>query len=736
MNEPAVTIKEEELKMADAKAPPGDNDGFGSGEQGTQKRVIIPRIIPSPTHVFTSNIERSRAPSLRWESPEWDLAECGRILDTESYVRRAFRNKKNLFLKEGYDFVGAKPERVRYIKRRMKQMEAATGTPFGTLISQTAWALIRTSNAFWVKVRDEKASGGRVRKNANGKALKPVAGYFIMAPETVRFKRDGYGRLVKYMQDVYGKTPLEFAPEDVIHFYFDKREGFSVGTPVLASVKDDIRALRRIEENVELLVYQHLFPLFHYKVGTEKDPAKIYPDGTDEVREVQMKIAMMPSDGCWVTPERHSIEAINASGSAVAVDKVIEHFKQRIFSGLGNSSVDMGEGNTSNKGTAVTMSRNLIDDTKADQKEFACQFEANIIEELMLESTFSNGTIFDDENEVYLRFNEIDLEARQAKENHLVDIFLKNAITHDELRTGMGYEPFAGDGWPTANSKSKMFVKSEGDFARTNYGLFDRDKTILQSIDEPGTDAAKAASKSSGGGSVGNKNKPANQHGTRPAAKVNKDSFGHGSDIPSMRIVFAQGAPLLSMYDMMATDIEGRIRRYGYSAKEIRLLIDSAFGQGKERLASMALTSARAGIQDSEANLWDINLTAMDGRISDHIGKYIDKLHGEVVSHVQRNGIQAKSLANECAVLIGLALGALRHRTLMIDNSEVMRAYNYGKALGHQVLGFDKLVSKRHGEESCRVCDKLALAYETMDAIIYEELPPLHPHCTCTMEPA
>ena len=51
MNAP-VTIQGEELKIHDAKAP-GDNDGFGNGERGAAKRVIIPRTIPSPTHVFT-----------------------------------------------------------------------------------------------------------------------------------------------------------------------------------------------------------------------------------------------------------------------------------------------------------------------------------------------------------------------------------------------------------------------------------------------------------------------------------------------------------------------------------------------------------------------------------------------------------------------------------------------------------------------------------------------------------
>ena len=355
------------------------NDGFGNSKAGKEKRVIIPRVIPSPVKAFTSNLGRGRPGTLAWESPEWDLAECGRILDTESYVRRAFRNKKNLFIKEGYEFVGAKPERVQYIKRRFTQMEEATKIPFKILLGTLIWSLIRTSNAFLVKVRDPKASGGRIRTLPNGRRLKPVAGYFAMSPETVRFKRDEFGKITKYSQEVYGKTKREFNPEDVIHFYYDKREGFSVGTPVIVPVKDDIRALRRVEENVELLVYQHLFPLFHYKVGTESQPAQVYSDGRDEVQEVQMKVAAMPSDGCWVTPERHSIEAVSTGSSVVAVDKVIEHLKQRIFTGLGNSSVDMGEGGTANRSTAATMSRNLIDDTKADQKELATQFEAFII---------------------------------------------------------------------------------------------------------------------------------------------------------------------------------------------------------------------------------------------------------------------------------------------------------------------------------------------------------------------
>lgn len=718
------------------------NSGFGNTKKGKEKKAIIPRVIPSPVKAFTTNLGRSRANTLRWEVPEWDLAECGRILDTESYVRRAFRNKKNLFVKEGYEFVGAKPERVHYIKRRVRQMEEATKIPFKILISNVLWSLIRTSNAFLVKVRNDKASGGRLRTLPNGRKLKPVAGYFPMAPETVSFKRDEYGKVVKYCQQVYGKPIKEFNPEDVIHFYFDKREGWSVGTPVLLSVKDDIRALRRIEENVELLVYQHLFPLFHYQVGTDNEPAKVYSDGTDEVQEVQLKVSQMPSDGCWITPERHKITAVGSQGSVVAVDKVIEHFKQRIFTGLGNSSVDMGEGGSASRSTAQTMSRNLIDDTKADQKEFSTQFEAFVIRELILESTFPNASIFDEENEVYLRFNEIDFEFRQAKENHLVDVFLKNGITHDEMRTGMGHEPFVGDGWPTATTKPKMFVKGDGDFANTSYGLFDRDKIILQSLDEPGTDASKAEvksrssankSKSAGGGSVSNKNKPANQHGSRPAAKVNKDSFGMRNTIPSLNVIYIQNPPVKSMYDDLSNDLDTYIRARGTVMPELKLLIDSAFSASKDKLVSLGQKAYRLGLQDAGAQPWEVRSDVADNKINDHISYYVDKLRKDVIAQLDRHIIKSKNFNDINAVLAGLVLDALNYRSVSIDNSEIMRAYNYGKASGYRIRGFQEIVSSRHSSENCDMCDQV-LIYNDTDVIIFEELPPLHPHCTCTME--
>jgi hypothetical protein len=701
------------------------------------KESIIPRIIPAPTKVYTTNVGRNRS-SLRFERSEWDIAETGRIVDVESIVRRAFKVKKNLFVKEGYEFVGKDINRVRYIKRRLQQMEHATGIPFPILMSQTISSLIRCSNAVWVKVRDNKSSGGKVRVTPDNKTLNPIAGYFIVPVETIRFKRDEYGRLVKYEQEIYGHNPVEFLPEDVVHFCFDKVPGFAVGTPILVPVRDDIRALRRIEENLELLLYQHLFPLFHYQVGTPEAPAATFPDGSTEVSVIQARVAQMPSDGCWVTPERHKITPLAAGQPPVAVEKVIEHFKTRIYIGLGVSSVDMGEGGTSNRSTAQTMSRNLIDDTKADQKELGAQFYSYIIQELLLESTFSQDTILDEENRVFLKFKEIDNEARQAKENHLVDVFLKNAITHDELRQEFGYEPFQGEGWPTANNKGKMFVKGDGDFAKTNYGLFDRDKVILQSIDEPGTDEAKSASKaasskssSPGGSSVANKNQPTNQHKTRPSAKINKDSI-HRANIKSLNSVYSVGTPVSTAYRSIQKDIVELIRREGTKTSRIDFNLDIVFSEAAKRLIEQSQRAFRVGVMDTNHQPYEVNLSYADNKIEENVIRYTEKLKKQLSNRINANTTKRPELKNEDAVFVDLIFESMLHRAEMIDDSELMRAYNFGLANGFRLEGFKEMFSS--GDSCCEVCKANSLKYKESDAIIYEELPPIHPRCECTIK--
>ena len=84
------------------KTPSEQQSNKATGFAGVAKKAIVPVAIPSPVQQYTENMGRSRVPKLQWEVPEWDLAENNRILDVESFVRRSFKNKKNLIVKTGH----------------------------------------------------------------------------------------------------------------------------------------------------------------------------------------------------------------------------------------------------------------------------------------------------------------------------------------------------------------------------------------------------------------------------------------------------------------------------------------------------------------------------------------------------------------------------------------------------------------------------------------------------------
>jgi len=313
----------------------------------------------SDTAVKISKITRVINPVLSYknrrglgdfEEAEYDMAEIGRIEDVESMVQRAFSLKEGLFFKEGYELIGKNASVIQYIKARFAQFSQAANIPFDLTLHGIGEDLVRFHNSILVKVRNAKASGGKLRIPAGKKReIQPVAAYFGVPFPTVKFCRDDNGTILSYRQQLPNGKYKDFAPDDVIHFYFRRKKGFLVGTPVLVSVKDDIRALRRIEENIEMLIYQCLFPLFQYSVGTVEKPCKEYSDGTTEVDVVKANIEIMPSEGMIVTPERHEIKAVGAEGRALRAEGYVNHFKERIIGGLGISAIDLGQGNTANR---------------------------------------------------------------------------------------------------------------------------------------------------------------------------------------------------------------------------------------------------------------------------------------------------------------------------------------------------------------------------------------------------
>lgn len=448
------------------------------------------------------------------QPPEFDLLEIAAAFDAEPLVRRSIKRQVNLWFKEGYNIVGENEKYNTYITKRLKQIAFVTGIPTETMMRQIVSSLLKYSNAFLIVVRNEAMSGG-IKKRGSGA---PIAGLFPVSPLSMYPKYEN-GKLIQWVRILKDGTKVqEFDVNDVIHFTLDKEEDFLFGKPRLLGVIEDIAALRRMEENIEILVAKFLFPIYLLKVGSQENPAQYYADGTSEIDTLYSLVQSMEQEGMLLGTERHELEVKGAFAEALDSEPYLRHFKTRLYTGLGVSAVDMGEGDTANRSTADNISQNLKDIVIEDQKEFAAQVQMKLFIPFFLEhpDDISALNAFD---QVAMTFYNVDLDSRIKYENHLLNRWNNNIDSHDETRTKMGETPM-----------------TTGQMKRTRLHLVD---IPLAKISKAQTGAAPQATGTGGGagnkagkgkGETENKSRPTNQHGTNPGPTKAKSATNEGFD--------------------------------------------------------------------------------------------------------------------------------------------------------------------------------------------------------------
>jgi len=708
--------------------------------QKTIAIVKIPRV-RNPVLAF-----KPRPGGNEFEQPEYNMVEIGRIEDIESYVQRAFTQKEGLMFKEGWELIGKNAQTIKYIKHRFEQLSAAGRLPFAYTLRGVGEDLIRYSNAFIVKVRNDKASGGKLRRMIGRKsAIEPVAAYFPMPVSTVRFQRDDNGKILKYRQTLPSGKYKDFSPEDVIHVYFRKKKGFLVGTPSLIPVKDDIRALRRIEENMELLIYQHLFPLYHYTVGTTDAPADTYPDGTREVDVVKQEIEMMPGEGMMVTPERHEIKAIGAEGRALRAEGYLTHFKQRIFAGLGVSAVDMSEGDSANRATADNMSRNMIDDVKHYQRVWEMFLNEFVIKELLLESTFTNP--IDDDNLVRIKCSEIDLDAKIKVENHAVNAFGGHAIKHDELRAAFGKEPFTDDEWDNtfwklieepklmmqsadepysayaqAIARASITAPEQSDFDKENA---ERKKELAagQKAASSGKPGPASSKKTSGQRAAKAVVQPSNQHGTKNSPEKRRSSF-------SVADMVAPNNTITDLFNDLQEQALFSLSKGTLSSDYFKQLSISAGDVMHDRLARVMRIRFRDGYRTIDASLESLEtsvpMSVIESRSLRLVNRLVDTLVRKMTTQLDTN-----SPATTQQLAVTSVFDSLRYRSRFMYNSEQHKAYNYGIFRALRAQGFEtaNVVAE---PDACDECQAKAGIINLINTDI-NDIPGFHPNCVCVI---
>lgn len=454
-----------------------------------------------------------------FESAPYDFDRIIEAADTDSFVKQAFLKYKELLWKSGWDLVGENDESVDYVYERIDYMEYAMGRPFQSLLEDIGDQLIKFGNAFVAKSRGDLTPYFPGQLNRI-KDKDPIVGYYVIPAETVEILRNKNNKVLGYRQSFdnlvdgfTNKRQPRWRPEDVIHFAVDRKPGRAFGTPFIVSALDDVIALRQMEEDIQNLVHQELFPLYKYTVGTPEHPAD-----PDEIDAAAQELAHLRSDGGLVLPDRHNVEVIGAEHHSLDASSYLKHFLTRVITGLGLSAHHLGIMNDGgNRSVTDRLDVALYDKIKNYQTYISDMIRLNIFGEILMEGGYDpivHPAVQGESDRVEFRFREIDVDTQVKKESHEIQKYAAGAISLPELRLALSMDPDVEEGL----LQQAVSARLQPQQIRNPDGT-----TTTQVPERPDAQAPSTGGRSNSKNTmrgVGNKVRPSNQHGRRTSPNI------------------------------------------------------------------------------------------------------------------------------------------------------------------------------------------------------------------------
>ena len=432
----------------------------------------------------------SKKRNVEFLRPEYDLPTIANAIQLDGILNRSVCLFVEQILKNSFEMVSKNEQVQTHVQRRIKEIEHFTNISFFETINKIARQLVTYGNCYVVKVRGNKSRFGK-KYNLYGKETNPIIGLFIAEATTVELGLNNKGQIVEYKQNIRGNT-RQWDARDVIHLAYNHIPGTLTGRSNITPILDDVRALRKLEEEVEILGFQYSIPLYVYKVGN-----KDHPPAPGEIAEAAANVNSMPAYGMLVVPGHHSIEVPSNTSTPVEIMEFIAHFKNRIFAGLGISPVAMGEVSSSNRNTSEVLDMSMQTITKSYQRIIQNKSEMELFKEILLDGGFD---IISDKLD--FSFPEIDQEAQIKKETNIIQKWQNNLATREESRLEMDYEKTINEADTYLHLVEIPKIEAEG-AVQEAVGI-----AIQKAKPKTTTSSSTKAKKT-----TSNKVAPANQHG-------------------------------------------------------------------------------------------------------------------------------------------------------------------------------------------------------------------------------
>nr|DAY38378.1 MAG TPA: Portal protein [Bacteriophage sp.] len=687
-----------EFKEAGAASTPKQSNGGSS-----------PAFNQDDIKKFTIKATGRSAQSNDLTAAEYSLTEIQNAIKSDSYIKRFVTDYSQLIFKAGYNIIGENDAAAEYIRKRLRLMSFMTNESFDNLMIEIGNDLVAYSNAFLVKSRTDfngiNLSDLTINPVYNNKA---VGGYFRIDPSTIEIQRDTNGTIKTYQQTL-GNDTVKFKPTDVIHFYIDKEPSNAFGTPRIASALEDVKMLRRIEGNVERLIYRCLFPITQMKVGI---PQQGMMATDQEIKEAQQVVEQLVDDGLIITNEKVEFKNLGANNVALNAEPYLNYFEKRVFSALYLSTSMMGRGGV--KQDADSMEEQVHDAVKYFQKSISNFIQNNLFNELLLEGGFN--PILNEGDIVYFVFNEINLETKVKVENHYLNQYQGNAITFEELRQELGRRAdniSLDDVYANAvTQKNKM------DLVWAGKGMLTPDGTA-----SPENGDQKAADKSSDENKqISNTDQPENQHGK---SSVNIKEFKESADDrnkitkKNIDIYKKNFSVIYNKFQAMRNDVCDDVKNQ--DAFTIPLTRESIMKMLEKYMEKELAAGYKKAIRDCGNKSPDFTFDIQTVNIVKETKNTIDEIFKEISKRIKKCETREEKES---------VFNSLEYRLRFLTEYTVSKVYWYAYVKTCNALGKEKVyVDFGNSEDKKSHKNVIDTKHFSLD-----DIPPFHAYCSCKIK--
>lgn len=687
-----------EFKEAGAASTPKQSSGGSS-----------PAFSQDDIKKFTIKATGRSAQSNDLTASEYSLTEIQNAIKSDSYIKRFVTDYSQLIFKAGYNIVGENDAAAEYIRKRLRLMSFMTNESFDNLMIEIGNDLVAYSNAFLVKSRTDfngiNLSDLTINPVYDNKA---VGGYFRIDPSTIEIQRDTNGAIKTYQQTL-GNDTVKFKPTDVIHFYIDKEPSNAFGTPRIASALEDVKMLRRIEGNVERLIYRCLFPITQMKVGI---PQQGMMATDQEIKEAQQVVEQLVDDGLIITNEKVEFKNLGANNVALNAEPYLNYFEKRVFSALYLSTSMMGRGGV--KQDADSMEEQVHDAVKYFQKSISNFIQNNLFNELLLEGGFN--PILNESDIVYFVFNEINLETKVKVENHYLNQYQGNAITFEELRQELGRR---ADNISLDNIYANAVTqKNKMDLVWAGKGMLTPDGTASPENGDP-----KAADKSSDENKqISNTDQPENQYGK---SSVNIKEFKESADDrnkitkKNIDIYKKKFSVIYNKFQAMRNDVCDDVKNQ--DAFTIPLTRESIMKMLEKYMEKELAAGYKKAIRDCGNKNPDFTFDIQTINIVKETKNTIDEIFKEISKRIKK----CKTREEKESVF-----NSLEYRLRFLTEYTVSKAYWYAYVKTCNALGKEKVyVDFGNSEDKKSHKNVIDTKHFSLD-----DIPPFHAYCSCKIK--